>query len=114
MTPPPPQAIVSPSVLASNFADLGNEIKRMMHCGAQWVHMGQSRPSPLLLRGEAMPTDHPHVEPDVMDGHFVPNITMGAPVLASVHKTVDNVFMDCHMMVSDPEKVSGGRLLSWW
>ena len=40
-----------------------------------------------------------------MDGHFVPNITMGAPVLASVHKTVDNVFMDCHMMVSDPEKV---------
>ncbi|GAA5848973.1 hypothetical protein JCM8547_006401 [Rhodosporidiobolus lusitaniae] len=74
------QSIVSPSVLASNFADLGNEIKRMMHCGAQWVHM------------------------DVMDGHFVPNITMGAPVLASVNKTVENVFMDCHMMVSDPEK----------
>jgi ribulose-phosphate 3-epimerase len=40
-----------------------------------------------------------------MDGHFVPNITMGAPVLASVHKTVENVFMDCHMMVADPEKV---------
>ena len=40
-----------------------------------------------------------------MDGHFVPNITMGAPVLASVHKTVDNVFMDCHMMVADPAKV---------
>ncbi|GAA5901926.1 hypothetical protein JCM8208_006641 [Rhodotorula glutinis] len=75
-----PRAIVSPSVLASNFADLGNEIKRMMHCGAEWVHM------------------------DVMDGHFVPNITMGAPVLASVHKTVDNVFMDCHMMVADPAK----------
>ncbi|BGP17423.1 hypothetical protein JCM10213_003295 [Rhodosporidiobolus nylandii] len=74
------RAIVSPSVLASNFADLGNEIRRMMKCGAEWVHM------------------------DVMDGHFVPNITMGAPVLASVHKTVDNVFMDCHMMVSDPEK----------
>jgi len=46
---------------------------------------------------------------DVMDGHFVPNITMGAPVLASVHKTVDNVFMDCHMMVADPAKV---RLVS--
>ncbi|GAA5886815.1 hypothetical protein JCM3774_000503 [Rhodotorula dairenensis] len=75
-----PHAIVSPSVLASNFADLGNEIKRMMHSRAQWVHM------------------------DVMDGHFVPNITMGPPVLASVHKTVDNVFMDCHMMVADPEK----------
>ncbi|TNY24424.1 ribulose-5-phosphate 3-epimerase [Rhodotorula diobovata] len=75
-----PRAIVSPSVLASNFADLGNEIKRMMHCGAEWVHM------------------------DVMDGHFVPNITMGAPVLASVNKTVDNVFMDCHMMVADPAR----------
>lgn len=46
-----------------------------------------------------------------MDGHFVPNITMGAPVLASVHKTVDNVFMDCHMMVSDPEKVGALALL---
>ncbi|GAA5856352.1 hypothetical protein JCM5353_004306 [Sporobolomyces roseus] len=75
-----PRAIISPSVLASNFADLGNEIKRMMQCGAEWVHM------------------------DVMDGHFVPNITMGPPVLASVNKTVENVFMDCHMMVADPAK----------
>ena len=41
-----PRAIVSPSVLASNFADLGNEIKRMMHCGAEWVHMG-ALPLPL-------------------------------------------------------------------
>jgi ribulose-phosphate 3-epimerase len=41
ITPSPEvRAIVSPSVLASNFADLGNEIKRMMHCGAEWVHMG--------------------------------------------------------------------------
>mgnify|MGYP002718719837 CR=1 FL=1 len=51
MTPAPPQAIVSPSVLASNFADLGNEIKRMMHCGAQWVHMGQSHARPRELKG---------------------------------------------------------------
>lgn len=43
-----------------------------------------------------------------MDGHFVPNITMGAPVLASVNKDVKDVFMDCHMMVSDPEKVRRG------
>ncbi|SCV74993.1 BQ2448_8022 [Microbotryum intermedium] len=77
-----PQAIISPSVLASDFGDLSNEVRRMMSCGAQWVHM------------------------DVMDGHFVPNITMGPPVLASVHKTVDNVFMDCHMMVADPARAS--------
>ncbi|PRQ73511.1 Ribulose-phosphate 3-epimerase [Rhodotorula toruloides] len=80
MSPSSPRAIVSPSVLASNFAQLGDEIRRMMKCGAEWVHM------------------------DVMDGHFVPNITMGAPVLASVDKDVKDVFMDCHMMVSDPEK----------
>ncbi|CEQ43227.1 SPOSA6832_05137, partial [Sporobolomyces salmonicolor] len=105
-----PRAIISPSVLASNFADLGNEIKRMMHCGAEWVHMGRSlSPSSVLfpthLGLNRAPTD-------VMDGHFVPNITMGPPVLASVHKTVDNVFMDCHMMVSDPARVRYLALLS--
>ncbi|WFD02849.1 ribulose-phosphate 3-epimerase [Malassezia obtusa] len=39
-----------------------------------------------------------------MDGHFVPNIVMGAPVLKSVHKNVPDIFMDCHMMVSEPAK----------
>ncbi|KAI0931879.1 hypothetical protein AcW2_000659 [Taiwanofungus camphoratus] len=41
---------------------------------------------------------------DVMDGHFVPNITMGAPILSCVSKGVPGIFMDCHMMVSQPEK----------
>jgi len=41
---------------------------------------------------------------DVMDGHFVPNITIGAPVLGAVAKTVEGAWMDCHMMVSDPLK----------
>jgi len=41
---------------------------------------------------------------DVMDGHFVPNITMGPPILACVHKGVPGIFMDCHMMVAEPEK----------
>lgn len=52
----------------------------MIKGGAQWLHM------------------------DVMDGHFVPNITMGAPVLSCVHKGVPGIFMDVHMMVSDPER----------
>lgn len=49
----------------------------------------------------------PSAGPDVVTSHrhFVPNITMGPPVLASVYKTVPNVFMDCHMMVSDPARV---------
>ncbi|TRM66447.1 Ribulose-phosphate 3-epimerase-like protein [Schizophyllum amplum] len=75
-----PRAIISPSVLASDFGQLTAECKRMIKGGAEWLHM------------------------DVMDGHFVPNITMGAPILSCVKKGVPDIFMDCHMMVSDPEK----------
>ncbi|OSX67355.1 hypothetical protein POSPLADRAFT_1068447 [Postia placenta MAD-698-R-SB12] len=75
-----PRAIISPSVLASDFGVLTAECKRMIKGGAEWLHM------------------------DVMDGHFVPNITMGAPILACVSKGVPGIFMDCHMMVSQPEK----------
>ncbi|KAJ6604547.1 ribulose-5-phosphate 3-epimerase [Mycena vulgaris] len=76
-----PRAIISPSVLASDFGQLTAECKRMIKGGAEWLHM------------------------DVMDGHFVPNITMGAPILACVSKGVPGIFMDCHMMVAEPEKV---------
>ncbi|KAI0307905.1 Ribulose-phosphate 3-epimerase [Multifurca ochricompacta] len=72
-----PSAIISPSVLASDFGQLTAECKRMLRGGAQWLHMGK---------------------------HFVPNITLGAPILASVSKGVPGIFMDCHMMVSHPEK----------
>ncbi|TFK41272.1 ribulose-5-phosphate 3-epimerase [Crucibulum laeve] len=75
-----PRAIISPSVLASDFGQLTAECKRMIKGGAEWLHM------------------------DVMDGHFVPNITMGAPILSCVHKGVPGIFMDCHMMVAEPEK----------
>ncbi|TRM55324.1 hypothetical protein BD626DRAFT_528475 [Schizophyllum amplum] len=72
-----PRAIISPSVLASDFGQLTAECKRMIKGGAEWLHMGD---------------------------HFVPNITMGAPILSCVKKGVPDIFMDCHMMVSDPEK----------
>ncbi|KAE9408201.1 ribulose-5-phosphate 3-epimerase [Gymnopus androsaceus JB14] len=74
------RAIISPSVLASDFGQLTAECKRMIKNGAEWLHM------------------------DVMDGHFVPNITMGAPILSCVSKGIPDIFMDCHMMVAEPEK----------
>lgn len=54
-----------------------------------------------------------------MDGHFVPNITMGAPILEHVYKNVPNIFMDCHMMVSNPAQwvpevaKAGGKLYTF-
>ncbi|KAF8898850.1 ribulose-5-phosphate 3-epimerase [Infundibulicybe gibba] len=77
-----PRAIISPSVLASDFGQLTAECKRMIKGGAEWLHMG-------------------------IPSHFVPNITMGAPILACVSKGVPGIFMDCHMMVSNPEKWVG-------
>ncbi|CAE6434003.1 unnamed protein product [Rhizoctonia solani] len=74
------KSIIAPSALSSDFGHLTAECKRMIKNGADWLHM------------------------DVMDGHFVPNLTIGAPVLSSVKKGIPDIFMDCHMMVSQPER----------
>ena len=71
--------IISPSILSADFANLERDIKRIETAGAEWVHI------------------------DVMDGHFVPNITIGVPVVKSLRK-VTNMVLDVHLMIENPEK----------
>lgn len=74
--------IISPSILSADFTELGRDVKAVEDAGADWIHV------------------------DVMDGHFVPNISIGVPVVKSLKK-VARIPLDVHLMIENPEKYVG-------
>lgn len=74
--------ILAPSILSADFAALGEDIKKAERAGAQYLHI------------------------DVMDGSFVPSLSLGFPVIQSIRKLTDMVF-DVHLMICDPDRYIG-------
>lgn len=71
--------IISPSILSADFSNLNYELKKVEKSAAKWIHL------------------------DVMDGHFVPNITFGAPLIKCI-RAKSNLFFDAHLMIENPQK----------
>lgn len=71
------KALIAPSILSADFANLGSELKVIEESGADWVHL------------------------DVMDGHFVPNMTFGPPVISKL-RSYTNLPFDVHLMIEEP------------
>ena len=72
-------AIIAPSLLSANFARLEEDVRMLERGGADWLHI------------------------DVMDGHFVPNITIGPIIVAALRK-ITKLRLDCHLMITEPDR----------
>ena len=83
------RTIIAPSILASDFAKLGEEARAVEAAGADWLHV------------------------DVMDGRFVPNITIGPPVVQALRRAT-KLPLDVHLMIVEPERyveIAGNELV---
>lgn len=74
---------IAPSILSADFARLGDEVRDVLEGGADYIHV------------------------DVMDGVFVPNISIGVPVVKSLRKAVPEAFLDVHLMITEPHRYAG-------
>ena len=74
---------IAPSILSADFSDLKGALLRLERAKCPWIHL------------------------DVMDGHFVPNLTFGPPVVKSLRRVARSAFFDAHLMVEEPWKMFG-------
>jgi ribulose-phosphate 3-epimerase len=83
MKPPLPMGGVAlaPSILSADFSQLGTELRKLLRAGCSWIHL------------------------DIMDNHFVPNLTFGPPVVKALRKVSPRLYFDAHLMIDNPETV---------